>query len=58
MTTAPTSPVYRLDRFTVPTGARGEFLARVQPSHDVLRVSRASCAMSCRNAPLKTRPRP
>ncbi len=30
--------VYRVDRFTVPEGARAEFLSRVRQTHEVLRA--------------------
>lgn len=30
--------VYRVDKFTVPDGARGEFLERVRQTHEILRI--------------------
>ena len=36
-TTAPSTPVYRIDAFLVPLAARDEFLARVTPTHELLR---------------------
>lgn len=30
--------VYRVDRFTVPEGARAEFLSRVRQTHEALRA--------------------
>ncbi|MBV8643957.1 MAG: antibiotic biosynthesis monooxygenase [Candidatus Eremiobacteraeota bacterium] len=36
-TAAPLTPVYRIDSFLVPLAARDEFLARVTPTHELLR---------------------